>query len=227
MLTLCLSLLSPLAGSNYLKPLHEPMSKMLQMLQECSQLELALRVLLNSHGSCLQHITSNMMDMNLSMQVQRPHQCRRIAVCLLSWQFFTLFFFSSMRNECWWIIMCLWTKSRRPPARLWTLWLWHYYKRPVKMECCVCFSFFFGLSVLNNYVVHFLCLQVFNWRVVDCDLAVGLCTLLSQAEVFKTLWKVIDGTWQNYDKILVGSIQTFSLLCICLSALLWQYTVGS
>lgn len=142
MLTLCFSLLSPLVGSNYLKPLHEPMSKMLHMLQECSQLELALRVLLNSQGSCLQHITSNMMDMNLSMQVQQPHQCRRIAVCLLSWQFFTLFSFSSMRNECWWIIMCLWTKSRRTPAGLWTLWLWHYYKRLVKIGCCVSFSFF-------------------------------------------------------------------------------------
>lgn len=47
-------------------------------------------------------------------------------------------------------------------------------------------------------------LQVFNWRVVDCELAIGLCTLLSRAEVFKILWKVIDNTWQNYDKILVG-----------------------
>lgn len=59
----------PPVGSNYLKPLQGPLSNMLQMLQECSQLELALRVLLNSHGSCLQHITSNMMDMKLSMQV--------------------------------------------------------------------------------------------------------------------------------------------------------------
>lgn len=63
------SLLSPPAGSNYLKPLQGPLSNMLQMLQECSQLELALRVLLSSHGSCLQHITSNMMDMKLSVQV--------------------------------------------------------------------------------------------------------------------------------------------------------------
>lgn len=47
-------------------------------------------------------------------------------------------------------------------------------------------------------------LQVFNWRVVDCELAIGLCTLLSRAEVLKILWKVIDNTWQNYDKILVG-----------------------
>ena len=50
--------------------------------------------------------------------------------------------------------------------------------------------------------------QVFNWRVVDCDLAIGLCTLLSKAEVTKILWKVIDNTWQNYDKILVGTVIT-------------------
>lgn len=65
------SLLSPPSGLNYLKPLQGPLSKMLQMLQECSQLELALRVLLNSHGSLLQHITSNVMDMKLSVQVWR------------------------------------------------------------------------------------------------------------------------------------------------------------
>lgn len=39
---------------------------------------------------------------------------------------------------------------------------------------------------------------------MDCDLALGLCTLLSKPEVLKILWKVIDNTWQNYDKILVG-----------------------
>lgn len=52
---------------------------------------------------------------------------------------------------------------------------------------------------------------MFNWRVVDCDLAIGLCTLLSKAEVSKILWKVIDNTWQNYDKILVGSFIAFLL----------------
>lgn len=61
----------------------------------------------------------------------------------------------------------------------------------------------------------FLCpsgLQVFNWRVVDCELAIGLCTLLSKAEVFKLLWKVVDNTWQNYDKILVGNFWVGSSL---------------
>lgn len=47
---------------------------------------------------------------------------------------------------------------------------------------------------------------MFNWRAVDCDLAIGLCTLLSKAEVYKILWKVIDNTWQNYNKILVGNM---------------------
>lgn len=41
---------------------------------------------------------------------------------------------------------------------------------------------------------------------VDHDFAIGLCTLLPKAEVFKILWKVIDNTWQNYDKILVGTL---------------------
>lgn len=53
---------------------------------------------------------------------------------------------------------------------------------------------------------------MFNWRVVDCDLAIGLCTLLSKAEVFKILWKVIDNTWQNYDKILVCNMIVFYIV---------------
>ena len=63
------SCLVPHVGSNYLRPLLGPLGNMLQMLQECSQLELALRVLVNSYGSCLQHVTSNVMDIKLSMQV--------------------------------------------------------------------------------------------------------------------------------------------------------------
>uniref|UniRef100_A0A3Q2WT44 Kinetochore associated 1 n=1 Tax=Haplochromis burtoni TaxID=8153 RepID=A0A3Q2WT44_HAPBU len=128
----CLSHCSFEDGSNYLQPLFGPLANMLQMLQECSQLELALRVLVNAYGSCLQHVTSNVMDIKLSLQVQLRYSQR----CLLS-----------IYVSVYW-------------------------------------------------------LQVLNWRVVDCDLAIGLCTLLSKAEVFKILWKVIDNTWQNYDKIL-------------------------
>lgn len=85
--------------------------------------------------------------------------------------------------------------------------------------------------------MHYHWLQVFNWRVVDCDFAVGLCTLLSETEVFKILWKVIDGTWQNYEKILVGNSKFVSAShmfisqmmmvyfeCICLLCLLFLST---
>lgn len=66
------------AGSNYLQPLLGPLANMIQMLQECSQLELALRVLVNSYGSCLQHVTSNVMDLKLSIQVKLQHIVPRL-----------------------------------------------------------------------------------------------------------------------------------------------------
>uniref|UniRef100_A0A3Q2EJQ6 Kinetochore associated 1 n=1 Tax=Cyprinodon variegatus TaxID=28743 RepID=A0A3Q2EJQ6_CYPVA len=121
--------------SNHLQTLQEPLTSMLQMLQECSQLELTLRVLVNSYGSCLKHVTSNIMDTKLSVQVELILATKKSLVCV----------------ECF---------------------------------------------------IHFLLFQVFSWRVVDCDFAIGLCTLLPNAEVFKILWKIIDNTWQNYDKIL-------------------------
>uniref|UniRef100_A0A3Q3GR72 Kinetochore associated 1 n=1 Tax=Kryptolebias marmoratus TaxID=37003 RepID=A0A3Q3GR72_KRYMA len=129
-------------GANYLRPLLDPLTNMLQILQECSQLELALRVLVNSYSSSLQHVTSNIMDLKLSMQNY---------------------------NKCLNDIRKMTTLS------------------------------------LNS---------VFNWRVVDCDLAIGLCTLLSKAEVFKLLWKVIDNTWQNYDKILAVARIGANLCCL-------------
>uniref|UniRef100_A0A1A8IE11 Kinetochore associated 1 n=1 Tax=Nothobranchius kuhntae TaxID=321403 RepID=A0A1A8IE11_NOTKU len=65
----------------------------------------------------------------------------------------------------------------------------------------VCLNDFRKITTSSlNVVALGLLNKVFNWRVVDCDLAIGLCTLLSKAEVFKLLWKVIDNTWQNYDK---------------------------
>ncbi|KAJ8387803.1 hypothetical protein AAFF_G00149520 [Aldrovandia affinis] len=54
---------------DFLKPLLGPVTVMLQSLQECSQLELALRLLVNSFSSGLQHVTSNNMDLALSSQV--------------------------------------------------------------------------------------------------------------------------------------------------------------
>ncbi|XP_041792351.1 kinetochore-associated protein 1 isoform X1 [Chelmon rostratus] len=142
----CLSHCSFEDGSKYLPPLLGPLSNMFQMLQECSQLELALRVLVNSYGSCLQHVTSNVMDTKLSVKLYDIQDLNKYSICL---------------NEL-----------RKTTT-----------------------------SALNAVAVALLN-KVFNWRVVDCDLAIGLCTLLSKAEVSKILWKVIDNTWQNYDKIL-------------------------
>uniref|UniRef100_A0AAQ4R031 Kinetochore associated 1 n=1 Tax=Gasterosteus aculeatus aculeatus TaxID=481459 RepID=A0AAQ4R031_GASAC len=149
----CLAHCSFEDGSNYLRPLLGPLTNMLQMLQECSQLELALRVLVNSYGSCLQHVTSNVMDIKLSESAETD---------ILRWHL------------------------------------------PI---CCALVLFQITLSISYR-------LQVFNWRVVDCDLAIGLCTLLSKAEVFKILWKVIDNTWQNYDKILAVARIGADLCCL-------------
>ncbi|KAM6945162.1 kinetochore-associated protein 1 isoform 1-T1 [Lycodopsis pacificus] len=154
----CLAHCSFVDGSNYLRPLLGPLSNMLQMLQECSQLELALRVLVNSYGSCLQHITSNVMDVKLSQQLHDTQELRKYNFC-----------FTNLRKTT--------------------------------------------TSSLNAVAVALL-YKVFNWRVVDCDLAIGLCTLLSKAEVFKILWKVIDNTWQNYDKILAVARIGADLCCL-------------
>lgn len=46
-------------------------------------------------------------------------------------------------------------------------------------------------------------LQVLNWKLVDFELAIGLCTILPKAEVLAILWRIITNAWQNYDKITV------------------------
>uniref|UniRef100_A0A4W5NLQ1 Kinetochore associated 1 n=1 Tax=Hucho hucho TaxID=62062 RepID=A0A4W5NLQ1_9TELE len=143
----CLSHCSFQQGNaNFLNPLLVPLASMHQMLQECSQLELALRLLVNSFGSCLQHVTSNIMNGRMSdiLHFNKMTLYSGHAVCVI-------------------------------------------YNRPNMVTITT------GVFTLQ---------KVFNWRVVDCDLAIGLCTLLSKTEVFKILWKVIDNTWQNYDKIL-------------------------
>nr|XP_020458071.1 kinetochore-associated protein 1 [Monopterus albus] len=154
----CLSHCSFEDGSNYMRPLLGPLSNMLQMLQECSQLELALRVLVNSYCSCLQHVTSNVMDIKLGIQLYDAQALKMYNKCL-----------SELRKTT--------TSSLNAVA----------------------------VALLN---------KVFNWRVVDCDLAIALCTLLSKAEVFKILWKVIDNTWQNYDKILSVARIGADLCCL-------------
>lgn len=45
--------------------------------------------------------------------------------------------------------------------------------------------------------------QLFNCRVVDTDLALGYCLLLSKPIVFEKLWNIINDARQNFNKILV------------------------
>uniref|UniRef100_A0A8C0EDW6 Kinetochore associated 1 n=1 Tax=Bubo bubo TaxID=30461 RepID=A0A8C0EDW6_BUBBB len=53
-------------GQNLLQPARNPICAALQNLTECSQCELALRLIFCSFGSCLQHGVSNTMDLSLS-----------------------------------------------------------------------------------------------------------------------------------------------------------------
>ncbi|NWX85924.1 KNTC1 protein, partial [Nothoprocta pentlandii] len=53
-------------GQNLLLPSRTPICAELQNLMECSQCELALRLIVCSFGSCLQHGISNNMDLSLS-----------------------------------------------------------------------------------------------------------------------------------------------------------------
>ncbi|XP_038043139.2 kinetochore-associated protein 1 isoform X1 [Anas platyrhynchos] len=53
-------------GQNLLLPAGTPMCAVLQNLMECSQCELALRLIVCSYGSCLQHVISNNMNLSLS-----------------------------------------------------------------------------------------------------------------------------------------------------------------
>nr|XP_057927381.1 kinetochore-associated protein 1 [Doryrhamphus excisus] len=154
----CLSHCSLDAGSNYLQPLFSPLNIMMQMLQECSQLELALRVLVSCYSSCLQHVTSNLMDTKITVRLYDPKELSKYNVSL-----------NDLRTST--------------------------------------------NSALKNVAVGLLN-KVLNWRMVDCDLALGLCTLLSKEEVMKILWKVIDNTWENFDKILAVAKIGANLCCL-------------
>lgn len=67
---LFMRILSIFTGTDLVGPLLNPMASMLQMLQECSQLELALRLLMESYGSIYLHFVSNNMDISLSKKVR-------------------------------------------------------------------------------------------------------------------------------------------------------------
>ncbi|KPP58496.1 hypothetical protein Z043_123673, partial [Scleropages formosus] len=142
----CLSNCSYKDELDFLQPLLSPVTVMLQNLQECSQLELALRLLVNTFGSSLQHIASNNIDLTLSSQLHNSQRLLRDRKCLSDFGNFTL-------NSIKTVAMAL---------------------------------------------LH----KVLNWRVVDCSLAIGYCTLLPQSDMLEILWKVINNTWQNYHKIL-------------------------
>ncbi|TSW89619.1 Kinetochore-associated protein 1 [Bagarius yarrelli] len=138
--------LLPIADTDYVRPLLGPMATMLQSLQECSQLELALRLLLESYGSILQHFVSNNMDLSLSMKVHTNSRLVRDKQTL-----------DAIEKT--------------------------------------------ALASINMVVMSLLH-KVLNWRVVDCDLAIGLCTVLGKSDVLDILWKIITSAWQNYDKIM-------------------------
>ncbi|XP_022522575.2 kinetochore-associated protein 1 [Astyanax mexicanus] len=142
----CLSYCALQEDTDFVRPLLGPMSTMLQSLQECSQLELALRLLLESYGSILQHFVSNNMDLTLSVKLHSNTRLARDKQTL-----------DAIEKT--------------------------------------------ALSSIRVVVVSLLH-KVLNWRVVDCDYAIGLCTILCKSEVLGILWKIITSAWQNYDKIM-------------------------
>ncbi|XP_062873879.1 kinetochore-associated protein 1 [Trichomycterus rosablanca] len=142
----CLSYCALQEDTDFVRPLLGPMATMLQSLQECSQLELAFRLLQESYGSILQHFVSNNMDISLSIKIHSNSRLVRDKQTL-----------DAIEKT--------------------------------------------ALSSTNLVVVSLLH-KVLNWKVVDCDLAIGLCTILGKSDVLDILWKIITNAWQNYDKIM-------------------------
>ncbi|KAE8635123.1 hypothetical protein XENTR_v10002517 [Xenopus tropicalis] len=141
----CLANCPYVKGENFLLPAKTPITVLVENLQECSQCELTLRLVIRTFGTCLQHGVSNNMENQLSTKL---------------------------------------------------------YDEKVLAETNA-FIFAFGekIATLIKDTAMALLHKVFNCRVVDCDLALGYCTLLSKKEVFKKLWDVINNAWQNYTKI--------------------------
>lgn len=52
-----------------LLPAKTPIVALLENLQECSQCELSLQLIIRAFGTCLQHSVSNYIDDNLSTKV--------------------------------------------------------------------------------------------------------------------------------------------------------------
>ncbi|KAM8961292.1 kinetochore-associated protein 1 [Pelodytes ibericus] len=137
-------------GQNLLLPAKTPITALLENLQECSQCQLALHLVIQAFGTCLQHGISNNMDQRLS---------------------------SKLHDE------------------------------KILVETKVFISAFGEKSVaLIKDTAMALLHKVFNCRVVDCNLALGYCTLLSKKEVFEKLWDIINNTWQNYNKVMAVAV---------------------
>ncbi|KAG8456065.1 hypothetical protein GDO86_002025 [Hymenochirus boettgeri] len=146
----CLANCPFVKGKNFLLPAKTPITVLVENLQECSQCELIVRLVIRTFGTCLQHGISNNMENRLSIKL---HDEKVLAE----------------------------TKA---------------------------FIFAFGEKISNVIKDTSMTLlhKIFNCRVVDCDLALGYCTLLSKKEVFKKLWDVINNTWQNYSKVLAVAV---------------------
>ncbi|KAM4810605.1 kinetochore-associated protein 1 [Rhinophrynus dorsalis] len=146
----CLANCPYVKGKNFLLPAKTPITVLVENLQECSQCELTLRLVIRSFGTCLQHGISNNMENRLSVKL---HDEKMLAE--------TNGFISAFGEKT---------------------------------------------VILVKDIAMALLHKVFNCRVVDCDLALGYCTLLSKKDVFKKLWDVINNTWQNYSKVLAVAV---------------------
>ncbi|XP_075690227.1 kinetochore-associated protein 1 isoform X2 [Rhinoderma darwinii] len=137
-------------GENALLPANTPVIALLENLQECSQCELSLKLIIWAFGTCLQHGASNNMDNHLSVKL---HDGKVMAE--------TKTFIAIMGEKT--------------------------------------------IALIKDTAMALLH-KVFNCRVVDCNLALAYCSLLSKKEVFEKLWHVINNTWQNYSKILAVAV---------------------
>uniref|UniRef100_A0A8C3SHY4 Kinetochore associated 1 n=1 Tax=Chelydra serpentina TaxID=8475 RepID=A0A8C3SHY4_CHESE len=137
-------------GHNLLLPVKTPICALLQNLMECSQCELALRLIVCLFGSCLQHCVSNNMDMRLG---EKLHEGKILADAKS--------FLIAMKQKSTSVIVAA------------------------------------VLALLH---------KVFNCRLIDHNLALGYCTILPKEDMFENLWKVINNTRQNYNKILAVAL---------------------
>ncbi|XP_064424237.1 kinetochore-associated protein 1 [Latimeria chalumnae] len=137
-------------GENLLMPVKTPVSVLLQNLRECSQLQLALRLVFYSFGTLVQHVFSNNMD---------AHAIEK-------------------------------------------LWEEQALKGPMRLTLAMSEKFISVVKEVSMALLH----KVFNCHVVDHDLALGYCFLVSKKDVYEKLWDVINNSWQNYNRIMAVAV---------------------